>query len=130
MGSIRRARQTYAEVASLYETKRQTERILSDIRADIHASGIFVRDYLLDPSHIAGAYHRAQLLELRGAMSRNLDALGGQIGRQDAGRLRRLREELDGYWETLDPLFEWTPKQKLVLSYTFLRQQVLPRRNA
>jgi signal transduction histidine kinase len=130
VGSIRRARQTYAEVASLYETNRQTERILSDIRADIHASGIFVRDYLLDPSHIAGAYHRAQLLEMRGALSRNLDALERQIGREDASRLRRLREELDGYWETLDPLFEWTPKQKLVLSYSFLRQQVLPRRNA
>jgi Flp pilus assembly CpaE family ATPase len=56
LGSIRRARQTYREVADLYEANRQTERVLNEIRVNVHASGVFVRDYLLDPSHIAGKY--------------------------------------------------------------------------
>ena len=114
----------------MYDANRQTERLLSDIRAEIHASGVFVRDYLLDPSHISGAYYRDRLLESRESITRNLDELERGSQREGDGHLHRLGQELDGYWDVLDPLFEWTPQQKRALSYTFLREQVLPRRNA
>ncbi len=130
LGSIRRARQTYREVADLYEANRQAERILSEIRVNVHASGVFVRDYLLDPSHIAGKYYRDRLLETHESISRSLDALAASIGHPDDGHLKQLRKEMDAYWDVLDPLFDWTPRQKTAMSYTFLRQEVLPRRDA
>jgi len=59
-----------------------------------------------------------------------LEDLRQIIGPEDAPKLDRLRQELDHYWDSLEPLFEWTPREKLAFSSLFLRQQVLPRRNA
>jgi signal transduction histidine kinase len=37
---------------------------------------------------------------------------------------------MDAYWDVIEPLFDWTPRQKTAMSYSFLRQEVLPRRDA
>jgi signal transduction histidine kinase len=74
--------------------------------------------------------HRQRLLEIRSSMGKQLARLQRLIGREEAGALAQLREELDGYWDSLDPLFSWTPRQKMALSSFFLRQRVLPRGEA
>jgi signal transduction histidine kinase len=45
-------------------------------------------------------------------------------------RIAGLRTRLDDYWATFDPLFEWTPFEKIARSAAFLRQEVVPRREA
>lgn len=130
VGALRKARQIHGEISSLYEANRRTDHILADIRVGVHVSGIYVRDFLLDPSHIAGAYFRSRLRDIRDSTYRNLDIVETQIGSEESGHFRSLRAELDGYWRSLEPLFEWTPRQKAALSYSFLRSQVMPRRNA
>ena len=52
------------------------------------------------------------------------------IREQDKPELERLRREVNGYWDALDPLFEWTALEKALESRSFLRRQVLPRRRA
>jgi signal transduction histidine kinase len=38
--------------------------------------------------------------------------------------------EVNAYWDALDPLFQWTEEEKAARSWTFLRREVLPRRQA
>ena len=40
------------------------------------------------------------------------------------------RRKLDDYWETFDPLFDWTPTEKIFRAPAFLRREVVPRRDA
>ncbi len=126
-GAARQANQIYVQTAALYERQRQTERTLSEVRAELHQSGVFVRDYLLDPSHLSAGYYRNELLAVRSSMAAHLTQLGELVG---AAHLDRLRQGLNAYWDTLEPLFTWTPQQKAALSYSFLRRQVLPKRDA
>jgi signal transduction histidine kinase len=130
IGAVRQSAKIYEENTALQEKRRLTERTLQEIRAELHYSGLLVRDYLLDPSHITGGTYREQLLELRASMSSELKELTRLVGQENAGRLKRLTENIDSYWDVLDPLFDWTPAQKMALSSSFLRREVLPRRTA
>ena len=54
---------------------------------------------------------------------------------RDADRRRRpdrraCSAKLDDYWQTFDPLFDWTPAEKILRSAAFLRREVVPRREA
>ena len=50
------------------------------------------------------------------------------IARDD--QIDSLQAKLDEYWETFDPLFDWTPTEKILRSAAFLRREVVPRREA
>jgi signal transduction histidine kinase len=130
LGAARRASQIYIEMASINESHRGVMSSLGEVRSGVNLSGIYVRDYLLDPSQLTASVHRKGLLEIRASMSKEIEALERQIGSEQAAALVPLRQELDGYWDSLDPLFSWTYPQKMALSSLFLRQQVLPRRDA
>ena len=129
-GALRRARAIYAEMESTQETYLETEAFRRDIAADMYLADILVRDYLLDPSPQNAPRHRQQLLEIRSSLQSRLDTLSGKVGAPDTPGLSRLKEEVQGYWDSLDPIFDWTPQQKADLSWYFLRHKVLPRRKA
>lgn len=130
VGASRRARQIQSEIMTIHATDRKITTALSGIDSQINASGILARDFLLDPSHLTAAAHRERLREIRASMGERLEGLEQLLGPEDAGVLRQLGREIDAYWDSLDPIFEWTPQQKIALSSLFLRQQVLPRRDA
>jgi len=130
LGAARRATQIYVEMASIYDSHRESTNLLSGIRSGVNLSGIYVRDYLLDPSDLTASMYKQQLLEIRSDMSKDLEALQPLAGPEQGAALAKLRQELDGYWDSIDPLFSWTPRQKRALSTFFLRQRVLPRRDA
>ncbi len=48
----------------------------------------------------------------------------------DEERISNLQTQLDDYWETFDPLFDWTLTEKILRSAGFLRREVVPRREA
>jgi signal transduction histidine kinase len=45
-------------------------------------------------------------------------------------RIDRLDAQLEGYWQTFEPLFDWTSNEKIFRSAGFLRTEVVPRREA
>ena len=45
-------------------------------------------------------------------------------------RISSLEAKLDEYWQAFDPLFDWTLVEKISQSASFLRREVLPRREA
>jgi signal transduction histidine kinase len=96
----------------------------------MEVSGIFIRDYLLDPSPVTAPMHREQLVGIRDSMAGQLTDLVRLVEQDETRTVGRLQREIDAYWRSMDPVFDWTSQQKIAFSSFFLRQHVLPRRDA
>jgi signal transduction histidine kinase len=132
LAASNRAQEIYTQLDHLNSHHRDVENKLRRLRSDVHLSGIYMRDYLLDPERAHASEYRERLAEFRRsnvATVAELRALvGGRPGHDD--RLIGLDSRLDDYWQAFDPLFDWTPAEKALLSAGFLRREVLPRREA
>jgi signal transduction histidine kinase len=128
LASSRKAQDIYAQLDQLGTHHRLVETYLRQLRSDVNLSGVFVRDYLLDVARERGPGYREQLTEFREANIATLAELEKLIGRDE--RINSLRAKLDEYWQTFDPLFDWTPAEKILQSAGFLRREVVPRREA
>jgi signal transduction histidine kinase/outer membrane murein-binding lipoprotein Lpp len=130
--SSRKAQEIYSQLEQLNAHHRDVDTKLRRLRSDVHLSSIFMRDYLLDTARERAAEYRARLSEYR----RNNMATLGNLRALTAGgaghetRVQSLQLKLDEYWRAFDPLFDWTPAQKISRSASFLRREVLPRREA
>jgi len=130
IGAVRRARMIYAEMEKTQNVYLQTEAFRRDVAADMYLADILIRDYLLDPSPQNAPMHREQLLEIRASLQRRVDSLSDSLRQSSGPGVERLQEEVQGYWDSLDPIFAWTPEEKAQRSWFFLRRRVLPRRQA
>ncbi len=61
----RKAEEIYAELDQLNSHHRQVENELRRLRGDVHLSGIYIRDYLLDTDREDAPEYRQHLTELR-----------------------------------------------------------------
>jgi signal transduction histidine kinase len=129
--SNRRAQEIYTQLDQVNLRYHEVEAKLRRLRSDVNMSGIFVRDYLLDPAGERADAYRAQLADFKGANTTAFRELRTLIsGPETDAQLDSLRTKLIDYWQALDPLFDWTPAEKLTQSFRFLRSEVIPRRDA
>ena len=131
--SSRRAQEIYTGLDELNQQYQQVEIKLRRLRSDVNLSGIFVRDYLLDTQSENSPEYRARLAEFRRANMLAFNELRELAGRgtpEHDQQLQGLSGKLEEYWQTLDPLFDWSPAEKMSQSATFLRREVIPRREA
>ena len=124
----RRAQEIYTQLDELSAHHRRVEASLRRLRADVNLSGIFVRDYLLDIARERAPEYRQQLTEFRRTNMATLAELRTLVQHDD--RISSLQSKLEDYWETFDPLFDWTTAEKILRSASFLRREVVPRREA
>ena len=128
--SSRRAQGIYARLDDLNQHYHLVENKLRRLRSDVNMSGIYVRDYLLDPVPARAAHYRQRITEHRTNSVATFDDLRnltqGRPGIDE--RLATLQPQLQGYWQSLDPLFDWTPAEKATASARFLQEEVIPRR--
>ncbi len=115
---------------NLTRSYQDSERSLQQIRSDVQVSGLLVRDYLLDTADAQSESYKKRLLENRSEMARQLVRLDSTISHDQAGKLKLLGDQLQAYWDSLEPIFGWTQQQKREQSYNFLRDLVIPRREA
>ena len=132
LAASRKAQAIYTQVDGINAHYRQVDSKLRRLRSDVHLSGIFVRDYLLDSARERARESRQRLADFRRT---NLSTFGElralTVGQpENEVRLQNLQAKLEEYWQTLDPLFDWSPAEKLSQSAPFLRREVLPRREA
>jgi signal transduction histidine kinase len=128
----RKAQAIYTQVDGINDYYRRVDSKLRRLRSDVHLSGIFVRDYLLDPARERAPEYRQRLADFRRtnrATFGELRALTGGPPENEA-RLQSLQAKLEDYWQALDPLFDWSPAEKVSRSAAFLRREVIPRREA
>jgi signal transduction histidine kinase len=126
--STRRAQEIYVQLDELGAHHRRVETNLRKLRSDVNLSGIFVRDYLLDIVRERAPEYRQQLEDFRRTNMATLAELRTLVKHDD--RMTSLQTKLDDYWTAFDPLFDWTPAEKIMRSAAFLRREVVPRREA
>jgi signal transduction histidine kinase len=127
-----KAQDIYTQLDDLNQEYHLVEAKLRRLRSDVHLSGIFVRDYLLDTARERAPEYRSRLAEFRHTNMvtfGELRMLTQKRGGNEA-RLASLEAKLEEYWQTLDPLFDWTNTEKLHFSAGFLKREVIPRRDA
>jgi signal transduction histidine kinase len=128
----KRTQEIYTTLDRLGGHHRDVEAKLRRLRSDVHLSGIFVRDYLLDTSRERAPEYRQRLAEFRQTNLTTLDqllALASSRG-ENPDRIRSLQEKLEDYWKAFDPIIDWTIGEKISRSASFVRTEVLPRREA
>ena len=123
-----KAQDIYSQLDQLNSHHRRVEAKLRALRSDVHLSSIFVRDYLLDVARERAPEYRQRLTEFRRTNMATLAELRSLLGRDD--QIDSLQAKLDEYWGTFEPLFDWTPAEKILRSAAFLRREVVPRREA
>jgi signal transduction histidine kinase len=128
LASSRKAEAIYAQLDALNSHHRRVEATLRRLRSDLNLSGIFVRDYLLDVARERAPEYREQIAEFRSTTLATLDELKTLIKSDE--QVASLQAKLDDYWATFDPLFDWTPAEKIARSAGFRRREVVPRREA
>jgi signal transduction histidine kinase len=102
--------------------------ILNDIRSDVYLSGTYVRDYLLEPETPRADAYRANLEQVRKHMQAALDSYGRQVAPAEVQHYTALRADLVEYWGILAPIFYWDAAERRRSGYSFLRDEVFPRR--
>jgi len=102
--------------------------VLNDIRSDVYVSGTYVRDYLLEPEPQRADAYRANLEQIRKRMEAALDSYGRQAAPAEVQHYTALRAELADYWGILAPIFQWDGAERRRSGYSFLRDDVYPRR--
>lgn len=127
---IERAKQLNASVSEVNERYHNSARSLERLRSGIHLSSLLLRDYLLDPRAERVAKYRSDMLDLRAQTNEHLQSLLKLMPPREGEKLKEMGEQLDAYWETVDPVFEWTPQEKQAFSFAFLRHRVIPKRES
>lgn len=103
---------------------------LNEVRSDLYLSGTYVRDYLLEPEPTRADAFRSSLEDVRRRMQSALDEYGRQLNTDERPQYSALTTELSGYWEVLGPTMNWSATERRARGYTFLRDDVFPRRAA
>src|SRR5579862_7756030 len=102
--------------------------VLNDIRSQVYLSGTYVRDYLLEPETARAEAYRSSLEQTRKQMESALESYGRQVAPEEVKHYTALKTELAQYWEILAPIFRWDTAERRRVGYTFLRDEVFPRR--
>jgi signal transduction histidine kinase len=126
--SSRKSQDIYGELDRLNSYHQRVDANLRRLRSDVNLSGIFVRDYLLDVAREKAPEYRERIAEFRRTNMTTLAELQSLVQRDE--EIASLQAKLDDYWEAFDPLFDWTPTEKILRSASFLRREVVPRREA
>jgi len=104
-------------------------RTLDQIRQSLYESGNVVRDYVLvDNDERTTETLREELKALRKEMDEACETYPDSLRAGEKVTFEHLCNEVQTYWSTLVPLFEWDATAKRARGYAFLREQVLPRR--
>src|SRR5262249_4135458 len=85
--------------------------------------------YLLDVSRERAPEYRERLAQFRQTNVQTVDELR-VLDVTHAERIGKLETQLDDYWHTFEPPFDSTATEKNFRSASFLRQEVVPRREA
>jgi signal transduction histidine kinase len=91
-------------------------------------SSILVREFLLDDSPVTGYRYREGMAATRRALDESLQALGDSSVSTQPGAFDPLRREIDNYWRSVTPVFDWSPVERKARALYFLREQQRPRR--
>lgn len=126
---MRRSAALQRELIDAQERYANTERLVSDLRADLYRISLDIRDFLLDRDASDSAEVRQEIVEARRRILASLEELEKSLrGVADAESMGRLRERVESFFTLLGPPLEWKPEVKLALGGSYVRRVLLGRR--
>jgi len=128
-GALQRAGEMYQQMIATQRAYEETDQAIRSLPADLHLAGILERDYVLDSSPTAAAEYKRQLAQEHDSIERHIARLGA-LGATGRDKVERLKRETQAYADSLDPLLNWSPQEKLARSDEFTRQNLIPRRQS
>src|SRR5262245_3113049 len=129
LASSRKAQEIYTQLDVLNTHHREVDTKLRRLRSDVHLSGIFVRDYLLDIARERAPEYRQRLAEFRQTNMANIAEMRALLDGQE-DQIRRLQTEKADYRKSTEPLYLRTSGKKTLRSAAFLLREDVPRREA
>jgi len=103
---------------------------LDQIRSQIYLSGTYVRDFLLSPDPSGAAAQTSRMGTLEEQTDAALDAYSRLVEPHELQPFQELRSEIQGYWEILDDMVQWTSEERNKRRDAFFYDELIPRRNA
>lgn len=126
---MRRSAALQRELIEAQERYAATERLVSDLRADLYRISLDLRDFLLDRDASDSAEVRAEIVEARQRILSSLGELEKSLGAAAEGKsMAALRERVESFFTLLGPPLEWKPEVKLALGGSYVRRVLLGRR--
>lgn len=126
---MRRSAALQRELIEAQERYAATERLVSDLRADLYRISLDLRDFLLDRDASDSAEVRAEIVEARQRILSSLGELEKSLGAAGEGKsMAALRERVESFFTLLGPPLEWKPEVKLALGGSYVRRVLLGRR--
>ena len=110
--AVQRAESIYKEMQVAQNAYLRTEEFRRGFVSDMYLSDILVRDYLLDPSPDSAPARRHDVQAMRDSLQTRLDLFSAKPGEKRAPDLANLQSKVEAYWDSLDPIFNWAPKQR------------------
>jgi len=130
MDTLRVLRQIRTNEAQIRQEFLFRNHVLNNIRSDLYLSGTYVRDYLLEPNFERAESYRATLEKVRTEMDSALESYESKLDPQQSMDYAALKVELARYWDILEPVLQLNNEERQRKGYTFLRDEVFPRRMA
>src|SRR4026208_1127800 len=122
LASSGKAQEIYTQLDQLNTHHHNVDAKLRRLRSDVNLSGVFVRDYLLDISREHAPEYRERLAEFRKGNMATVAEIRAPAPPQPPPRalapphqeqILSLQDQLEDYWQTFDPLFDWTISEKI-----------------
>ena len=126
---IRRSAALQRDLIEAQEKYAATEKLVTDLRADLYRISLDLRDFLLDRDVSDSQQVREEILEARRRILNSLAELEKALGdAADPKEMARLRERVETFFTLLGPPLEWKPEVKLALGGSYVRRVLLGRR--
>jgi signal transduction histidine kinase len=107
--AVQRANRINEDIVRTNAKFHDTGRNLEGLRADLDATRIYVRDYMIDPFAESADVKRSQFRDLKLSIESEIAALADLLGTEEAAAVEQLRSELDGYFDSLSLILDADP---------------------
>jgi signal transduction histidine kinase len=126
--ALQKTQDVYDNIRAIQEAHQRSTESLTEIERRMYLNSILVRELLLDDSPVESERYQSDFRENRRAVEREMAALKLTGRNRDANIMQKLEAELAAYWNSVAPVFGWTPEQREQRATFFLREQQRPRR--
>jgi signal transduction histidine kinase len=128
IAALRQSAKIYDEVREIQDGHEKMQAALFATERKVLQTSVIVRDFLLDNSPENTPMYRRQFLTMRTSIEADVSALARSSLVEGSAVFDQLREQLVRYWESVAPVFDYTPEERVIRATYFLREQQRPRR--
>ena len=127
---VRRLAEVESRASAINARFTKSEELLFTVRAQVLLGAVYVRDALLDISFEEANYYRERLqatrAEIDQALQEYVPVMELPVERENWAVLQ---SEIEDYWNVVLPVLSWDPTRKFFEARTFLRREVIPKRD-